>query len=162
MAYTRKTYLDLYGSEAEAISYYKSLFPSTALTDPQITSLLSLSFLKIEPIFGEFRSYEIGEDTKRNDDMKRAVAFEANSIAKANTNASNIEDGGLNTGSGGNSNITSEKMGNITTTYGKSSNSGLGSLGASIVSALGLLSIDAGIMLSRYVRKTYGMGTQVV
>ena len=156
MAYTRKTYIDLYGSEAEAIAYYKSLFSTTALTDAQITSLLSLSFFKVEPIFGEFRIYEIGEDTKRNDDMKRAVAFEANSIALANTDPSSITNGGINSASGSNTNIVEEKIGNITTKYDKSNAGGLAGLASSIKSVLGLLSTDASIIISRYIRKSYG------
>jgi len=161
MAYTRKTYIDLYVSEAEAIAYYKSLFPSTLLTDPQITSLLSLSFFKVEPIFGEFRNYEIGEDTKRNDDMKRAVSFEANSIALDNADASNIVNGGLNSGDGSNSNITEEKIGNITTKYGKGMSGTAGGNGSAIASILGLLSVDAGVLIARYIRKSYGWGMQV-
>jgi len=159
MAFTRKTYIDLYGSEAEAIEYYKSLFSTTTLTDEQITSLLSLSFFKVEPIFGEFRIYEVGEDTKRNDDIKRAVSFEANSIALANTNPSTITNGGLNSASGSNTNIVEEKMGNITTKYDKSNAGGLAGLAKSIKSALGLLSTDASIVISRYIRKTYGMAS---
>jgi hypothetical protein len=161
MAIVIPTYITLFGSEAEAIVFYKDLF-TTTLTDDQIKNILNISFMKISPLFGEFRLYEVGEDTVRNYHTKSAVSFEANSIANANADASTIVNGGLNGGSGGNSNITSEKMGNITTTYGKNSNSGLGGLGASIMSALGLLSTDAGVMLSRYIRKTFGMGKEVV
>ena len=156
MAFTRKTYLDLFGGEAEAIAYYKTIFPTTTLTDPQIASLLSISFDKIEPIFGEFRSYEIGEDTKRNDDMKRAVSFEANSIATANADASSVTVGDINSASGSNTNIIEEKIGNITTKYDKSNSGGTTGLSSDIASALGLLSTDASIIISRYIRKTYG------
>ena len=162
MAIVIPTYITLFGNESDAITFYKDLFSTTTLTDEQIKNVLNISYMKIDPIFGEFRLYTVGEDTVRNYHIKRAVSFEANSIGLANTDASSVIDGGLNTGDGGNSNIMSEKMGNITTTYGKNNNSGLGGLGASIVSELGLLSIDAGIMLSRYIRKTYGMGMEVV
>lgn len=161
MAIVIPTYITLFGSEADAVIFYKTLFSTTTLTDAEIKNILNISFTKIEPIFGEFRLYTVGEDTVRNEHTKRAVSYEANSIALVNTDASNVVDGGLNTNEGGNANIISEKMGNITTAYGKSSNSGLGGLGASIMSALGLLSTDAGIMLSRYIRKTYGMGVGV-
>lgn len=156
MAFTPTTYIDLFGSEAEAIIFYKSLFTNTTLTDDEIKQLLILSYNKIEPIFGEYRNYEVGEDNKRNYDVKKAVCLEANAIEKANADLTNITSGGLNSNIGGNTNITSEKIGNITTTYGNSSNGGLAGLAPQIKSALGLLSTEASIILSRYIRKTYG------
>lgn len=158
MAIVILTYADLYGSEANAVTFYKSLFPTTTLTDLQIQNLLNISYMKIEYIFGQFREYAVGEDTVRNEHIKRSVSFEAHTIALVNTDASNIINGGLNMGSGSNSNIIEEKIGNITTKYSKSSNGGLGGLSANIASTLGLLSSDASIILSRYIKKSFGMG----
>jgi len=158
MAYTPKTYIDLFGTEAEAITFYKNLFLTTQLSDDDIKNFLNISFNKIEPIFGEFRAYIVGEDTKRNYDIKKAVGLEANSIAEANKSSvagANVA-GGLNTNIGGNSNITEEKIGNITTKYGKGASGGLGGLSDRLVSELGLLSMEASLLLSRYIRKTYG------
>lgn len=157
MAIIIPTIIDLYGSEADAVTFYKALF-TTSATDPQLANIFNLSFSKIDPIFGQFREYTVGEDTLRNEHIKRAVAYEVNSIEKANVDPSTIANGGLNMSKGGNSNIISEKMGNITTSYGKSSNGGLGGLSANILSTLGLLSVDASVILSRYIRKSFGMG----
>ena len=156
MAYIEETYIDLYGSESDAITYFKSIFTATTLTDEQIKNLLNISFMKIDPIFGEFRNYTIGEDTKRNVDIKRAVAFEADSISKANSDASTLTTGGINQAIGGNSNIIEEKEGNLTVKFSSAKNSGLSALGSEIRTALGLLSIGASIILSRYIRKSYG------
>jgi len=161
MAIVIPTYITLFGSEADAVTFFKDLFTTTTLADEQIKNLLNISYMKIDPIFGEFRLYEVGEETVRNEHIKRAVSFEANSIALDNTDASNIVNGGLNSGDGSNSNITEEKIGNITTKYGKGTSGTAGGNGSTISSILGLLSVDAGVLIARYIRKSYGWGMQV-
>lgn len=162
MSTTMPTYVDLFQSEVNAISHYKSLFPQTTLTDGQIQGLIFISFSKIDLIFGEFRSYKVGEDTVRNEHVKRAVCFEANSIESYNASVDAVSEGALNGGDGGASvGISSEKMGNISTSYkdGVISYGAMGGSGAKIASLLGLLSLDAGVILSRFIRKTYGWNT---
>jgi len=161
MAYTPKTYIDLFGSEADGITFYKALFYTSTLTDDEIKNLLNLSYNKIDPIFGEFRAYTVGEETKRNHDVKKAVCLEANSIALANDDLANIGIGGINSNIGGNSNITEEKIGNITTKYGSGNSGGLGGLSARLISELGLLSVEASLILSRYIQKSYGWAGNV-
>ena len=154
------TYEDLFGSNAEALNFYRNIFQTTTLNDVEILNLINIAYIKIDPIFGEFRNYTVGEDTKRNHDVKIAVCYESNSIDKANQGGSGtIGTGGINTGAGGsNTDIVSEKIGNITTQYGKNGSGGLGSKGEDLVRLLGLLSNDAGVILARYLRKTYNMG----
>lgn len=161
MAIILPTYETLYGSSINAVIFYKTLFDANTLTDDQIKNLHSLAFTKVDPIFGEFRLYTVGEDTVRNEHIKRAVSFEANAIANANADASKIEEGALNDGDGSNQNITSEKIGNITTSYGKGTSGTVGGNGAVISSVLGLLSVDAGVLIARYIRKSYGWGVSV-
>ena len=155
MSINMPTYQDLFNGLLNALTSYKKYFPNTTLTDDQIAGLLNISFMKIEGVFGQFRTYSVKEETPRNEFIKRAVCFEANSMEDYNTSG----DGGLNSGDGGSSgNIKSESMGNISTTY----NSGIvaygvmGGNGAKIASVLGLMSLDAGVILSRYIRKSFG------
>ncbi|MCK5743977.1 MAG: hypothetical protein KAH30_04510 [Caldisericia bacterium] len=156
------TYQDLFGSESEAVLYYKGLFPNTGLSDTEISQTIHISFVKIEPLFGEFRSYTVGEETVRNEHIKRAVCFEVNAIEKANAiSPLKIENGGLNSNESGTGRIISEKVEDVAVTYDKAE-SGLGLGSDSLTGTLGLLSSDASILLSRYIRKTYSMGTRAV
>lgn len=161
MSVTMPTYEILFQSKVIATSYYKTLFPKTILTDAQIQGLLFISFTKIDAIFGEFRNYRVGEDTVRNEHVKRAVCYEVNSIEDYNTTG----EGGLNSGDGGsNEQIASEKIGNLATTYksGVVAYGAMGGNGAKIAGILGLMSLDAGVILSRYIRKTFGWNTSSV
>lgn len=154
---TLPTIIDLFGDSASILSAYKTLFPEDLITDPQITSYMTTAFNKIEPFFGEVRNYDVLENTVRNEHIKRAVTFEANSISIANGGATSLE-GGLNTNENSNQIVKSESMDGVSTTYAdeKVNTSGLGDNG--LMRTLGLLSMDGSILLSRYIRKTYGMG----
>ena len=145
---TMPTYLDLFGSDAEAVIVYKDLFPTDAHSDTEILAGIKTSFLKIEYIFGEFRGYVVGESTVRNEHIKRAVCFEANSILVATDAGSGLNNSGVM-----GMVVTSEKMEDVTTTYAES---GANSIGSTLANTLGLLSSDASVILSRYIRKTYG------
>jgi len=147
---TMPTYLDLFGSDAEAVIVYKDLFPADVHSDIEIIAGIKTSFLKIEYIFGEFRSYEVGESTVRNEHIKRAVCFEANSILTSTDAGSGLNNSGVM-----GMVVTSEKMEGVTTTFAES---GSNSLGSNLANMLGLLSADASVILSRYIRKTYGWG----
>ena len=154
------TYLDLFGTDQDALSHYKELFPIDITADADIINVIKMSFLKIEPVFGEFRGYSVGEDTVRNEHVKRAVCFETNAIIKANDDPSTISEGGINSGDGNSRGIvTSESMADLSVSYdagGASKTVGIGD--SSLMDVLGLLSADAAILLSRYIRKTYGWG----
>ncbi len=148
------TYLELFGSDEAAIEYYKGLFPTTTATDPEIIEAINISYTKISFVFGEFRRYEPDEDTLRNDAIRKAVCFEANSILSAS--GGNGSSGGLNDNLSVTGAIISEKMEDVSITYAEGGNSGSGGLGdSSLAKTLGLLSNDAAIILSRYIRKSY-------
>jgi len=163
MAIVIPTYKDLFGTDQDALDYYKNLFPLDTKPDSDILSTINLSFMKIEPVFGELRGYEVGEDTVRNEHVKRAVCFESNAIIKANADLSKIASGAINMGSGNaNGAVSSEKIDDMAVTYstsGASSKIGLGD--SSLMEVLGILSADAAILLSRYIRKTYNWGREV-
>jgi len=147
---TMPTYIDLFGSEALAVEYYRALFPNATESDEEIATAINTSFYKIEPVFGEFRNYYILEDTPRNEHIKRAVCFEANSILLGG----NAE---LNTGVADTQTIANEKVEDVSITYADGvSGAGIGD--SSLAKVLGLLSTESAVLLSRYIRKTYGMG----
>ncbi|RLA68952.1 MAG: hypothetical protein DRG09_06915 [Epsilonproteobacteria bacterium] len=154
---TLPTMQDLFGGLPEALAYYKSLFDVPA-DDLEIEALLDTAFLKIDPVFGEFRNYVVGENTVRNEHVKRAVCFEANTIYKYSLVSVGVVHG-INTGEKPTGDIVSEKMEDVSTTYSdKDQAKGIGLGDSGLMSVLGLLSYDASILLSRYIRKTYGMG----
>ena len=152
------TYIDLFGDATQALAFYRKLFPLDTINDTELTALINLSYEKISPIFGEFRDYKVGEDTVRNNDVKKAVCFETNAIYLANLNGgSNI--GGLNTNTAGTDVVVSEKMEDVSVTFAKGgAGAELGLGDDSLKNVLGLLSTDAAILLSRYIRKTYNWG----
>jgi len=153
---------DLFGGVGKEITYYRDLFPRSTAIDGDITDAVKVAFLKVEPVFGEFREYEVGEETVRNEHVKRAVCFEAESIILSNPYPINYPvSGGVNTNDAGSGKVLSEKLADVSTTYsegGTSKTIGLGD--DSLAYTLGLLSKDASILLSRYIRKTYGMGRE--
>ena len=149
---------DLFGGLTEAVAYYRSLFDVPA-DEYEIEVNLHTALMKIDPLFGEFRDYAVGEDTVRNEHIKRAVCYEANSIYKESL-AVGGSAGGINEGVVASGMVTSEKMEDVTTTFAKDSDQKVTGLGDSgLMSILGLLSHDAAVLLSRYIRKTFGMGT---
>jgi len=154
------TYETLFGGSAEAVVYYTNLF--TVPSDSQeIESLINLSYMKIDPLFGEFRGYEVGEDTVRNDHIKRAVCFEANTMY-VDSLATTGDIQGINSGSVGQGQIVSEKVEDVATTYSdKSLSKGIGLGDSGLMIVLGLVSHDASILLSRYIRKTYPMAGHI-
>ncbi len=145
------TYEDLFGGEAEAVSYYRALFPNETKTDEEISAAINTSFMKIEPIFGAFRDYEVEEVTVRNEHIKRAVCFEANTILTSG--GGDIND---NTTTG--AVVSSEKLESASVTYDTSIAQ---TVSTTLMSTLGLLSVNAATLLSRYIRKTYNMGLVV-
>jgi hypothetical protein len=151
---------DLFGDVDTAISYYKGLFPATTLNDDLIIEYMTVAFTKIEPVFGQIRNYKLTEDSVRNEYIKRSVCFEANSISAAN-NEGTVVDGGLNANAYDGKTVTQEKLEDVSTSYASDSNSG-GMGDTSLKDTLGLLSTDAAILLSRFIQKTYGMGTPYV
>jgi len=156
---TLPTLIDLFGSTDEAIATYRQYF-QTPTDDMAIVEVMTIAFTKIEPVFGEFRNYEVDEDTIRNEYVKRAVCFEANSIANANAGGSDITEGHINTNTGDTSIIKSESMEDVSVTY-ETGKSGIGMGDSSLMRVLGLLSADAAIILSRFIRKSYGWGIPV-
>ena len=159
MAITLPTLSDLFGSVDAAIIAYKELFPNTTQNDTTIEGALNHSYSKIQFVFGEFRCYKVGEDTVRNEHIKRAVLFEANSILSANQNLV-TDDGLINQNTSGTGAVKSESTEDVSVTYSDGGTSGSMGMGdSSLMNTLGLLSIDAAIILSRYIRKTYGWGT---
>jgi len=158
--FTPKTYEDLFGGVAEALLFYKNIFPQDTTPQPELEATINIAYIKIDPVFGEFRDYAVGEDTKRNYDVKTAVCFEANSIIKANIGATGQNIGNLNTSTGGTGVIKSEKMEDVSVTYSDGGTGGSIGLGdSSLKDVLGLISVGAAVLLSRYIRKTYGWGT---
>jgi len=147
------TYTTLYGDATAAINHYKSLFPSDITTgDATITAAYVTAFTKILPVFGRIRNYDIAEDTLRNEHIKNAITLEVEAIITANAGSATITEGGLNDGDGNESGtVVEEKMGNITTKY-----SGEQSQGSKLASTLGLLSINAGVTLARFIARSVG------
>jgi len=149
-------YEDLFGSVADALLFYQNLFPQDTTPTQEIQASLNIAYEKIAFIFGEFRAYKVGEDTVRNHHVKTAVCFEANSLI----NFGSPTKGGFNTNTAGQGAIKSEKMEDVSVTYADGgANASLGLGDDSLMNTLGLLSKDASIILSRYIRKTYGWGT---
>ena len=161
MSITVPTYIDLFGSEAQALQYYKSLFPLDVTIDQNLLALINLSYMKIDPIFGEFRNYTVGEDTVRNEHMKRAVCFEANSIILINAGTQAISAGALNTPGVDTRVISTDKIEDVSTTYDTTKKSAHNTFVLEITDSLGLLSLAAASFIVRYIRKTYNMGTLV-
>ena len=152
------TYEDLFGGATEALQFYRNLFSNDTIQDDVLSATLNIAYEKISPIFGEYRGYTVGEDTVRNNDIKKAVCFEANSISLLSDGLSTAQ-GGLNQNTAGTDIVKSEKMEDVSVTYvegGASKALGLGD--DSLKKVLGLLSTDSAILLSRYIRKTYGWG----
>jgi len=156
---TLPTLIDLFGSTDEAIDTYRQYF-QTPTDDMAIAEVMTIAFTKIEPVFGEFRNYEVDEDTIRNEYVKRAVCFEANSIANVNVAGTGIIEGHINTNTGDTSIVKSENMEDVSVTY-ETGKSGIGMGDSSLMHVLGLLSADAAIILSRFIRKSYGWGTPI-
>lgn len=155
---TLPTIIDLFGDEATILSSYRELFPDDTIIDDDILKYSNMAFMKIEPYFGEVRDYDVFEDTVRNEHIKRAVLFETNSISIANSDLVAIP-GDVNTNPIDQDAIQSEKMDGVTTVFADTSKDKAGTGDTGLMQTLGLLSADAALLLSRYIRKTYGWGT---
>ncbi len=154
------TYEDLFGGSAEAVTYYKALF-TVPTDDQEIEFLLNSAYMKIDPLFGEFREYEVGEDTVRNDHVKRAVCYEANTMYLNSLETAGVVEG-INSGEVGQGQIISEKVEDVATTFSdKSLSKGIGLGDSGLMIVLGLVSHDAAVLLSRYIRKTYPMAGHI-
>ena len=149
MSITLPTYIDLFGSEAEALSYYAGLFPNDTTPSQDITAAINTAYTKIDPIFGEFRRYEVGEETVRNEQVKRAVCFEANSIILSG-DAPDLNTEGADTRV-----VTTDKIEDVSTSFSAPVVTGRSNLLNAVINDLGLLSKSAASLLIRYIRKTY-------
>ena len=142
------TYIDLFGSEAEALSYYSGLFPNDTTPSQDITEAINTAYMKIDPIFGEFRRYKVGEDTVRNEHIKRSVCFEANSIILSGDSPV------LNTEGADTRVVTDDKIEDVSTSFATTTTA-KSNLTNDVINDLGLLSKSAASLIAKYIRKTY-------
>jgi len=141
---------DLFNTQEELVAEYKKYFEDTTLSDDEIEKFATIAFYKIEPFFGYMRNYLIDEDTLRNYHVKRAVCYEANTVSMVG-----VDKQGVNVNTDDLGTVLSESFDGVSVSYKDTTNKG----GEFVKNLLGLLSMDASILLSRYARKTFNMGT---